>query len=779
MFCATLLFVACDEERSTSPLAAEPSDKRNGDLILWYDEPAAIWEEYLPLGNGRLGMMPEGGIRCDHIVLNEGTMWSGGRQKTSNRAALAALPKIRERLLAGDNRAAEEIMRKHFTCSGGGSSSSDYGSYQIFADMFIETDVDTLAVRRYRRQLDLSAAVATTKFDANGVSYERRYFTSMADNVGVVQLLSSAPVSYRVWLSREERAEVKVLDGDIIISGWLAGVGRQNGIGFYGRLRVVGDADVVVEGDTLCINDAQNVTLLFSAATTYADEDIRSTVDGAIYRCSKFTAHSLSESHEAAYGELFNRVEIDLGKQRLDIPTDERLRRYADGGDVALAALYAQYGRYLLIASAHNAVLPPNLQGIWANRTWCPWNGDMHLNINQQMNHWPLEVGNLAELIDPLTRYVESLAISGEQTARDFYGAEGWCAHVLANAWYFTAPSEDPSWGATNTCGAWIALHLWEHYLYTLDEEYLARVYPTLRGAADFLCSILVEDPASGCLVTAPTTSPENGFYLSEEDADAGVVTHVCVGSTMDNQIARELMSAVAEAADILSTDAAYAEHLRSIVKRLMPNRVASDGRLMEWSEEYREAEPEHRHVSHLFGLYPAAQITRSEPELIEAARRSLEVRGDGGTGWSRAWKICFWARLGDGNRAQRLLGNLLEPAVTEQGHRGGTFPNLFCAHPPFQIDGNFGGAAGIMEMLLQSHDGTITLLPAVPDSWSDGSFDGLMARGGVEVSCRWERSSVVEATLRAKEDCTVTLRVNGKEHDVALAANRQHTMSF
>lgn len=308
-------------------------------------------------------------------------------------------------------------------------------------------------------------------------------------------------------------------------------------------------------------------------------------------------------------------------------------------------------------------------------------------------------------------------------------------------------------------------LHLWEHYLYTLDRGYLERVYPLLRGAAEFMHSILVEHPATGYLVTAPTTSPENGFYLNGEDADAGVVTHVCLGSTMDNQIARELFTAVVRASQVLGCDEPLCEELTEAIDRLVPNRIASDGRLMEWMEEYREAEPQHRHVSHLFGLYPAAQITRHTPELMEAARRTLDVRGDAGTGWSRAWKICFWARLGDGDRAHKLLGSLLEPAVVEWGHRGGTFPNLFCSHPPFQIDGNFGGSAGIMEMLLQSHDGDITLLPALPSAWPEGEFRGLRARGNIEVSCRWEQGRVVEAWLLSGSDCSVKVRTaDGRE---------------
>ena len=760
-----------------SPLSLSATSP-NDDLKLWYDEPAGIWEEYLPLGNGQMGMMMSGGVSSDHIILNEGTMWAGGVQHTDNSEAAEWLPKIREALLRGDNREAELMMYRHFTCSGGGSSSPEYGSYSMFADLRIEhLGAKSLTIEDYRRELSLAEAVACTSYRGNGTRYQREYFCSMADGIGIIRLSSERPTSYRLTLSRPKDATIKAAENAITIEGMLPSGSDKEGVSFYGRVTVIGDCDI--ENNSLIINESKDVIILIALATDYANEEYKESVARALSSTKSYA--KLRKEHIAAHGELFDRVVINLGEQPRDITTDERLRRFAAGEeDAPLVALYAQYGRYLLIASAHNAVLPPNLQGIWANTTWCPWNGDMHLNINQQMNHWPLETGNLTELIDPVTRYAEHLAISGEHTARHFYNAEGWCAHILANAWGFTSPSEDPSWGATNTCGAWLSLHLWEHYLYTLDKEYLARVYPIMRGAAEFLRSILIEYPDTNYLVTAPTTSPENGFYLSDEDAERGIVTHVCLGSTMDNQIAREIFNAVAEASEILDTDAALRQEYRATIERLAPNRIGSDGRVMEWMEEYCEAEPEHRHVSHLFGLYPAAQITRHTPELMDAARRTLEARGDAGTGWSRAWKICFWARLGDGDRAHKLIRALLAPAIVDGSHHGGTYPNLFCAHPPFQIDGNFGGSAGVMEMLLQSHDGAITLLPALPAAWPSGEFRGLKARGDIEVSCRWANGKVIEAWLTTPHKQRVVVRTaEGRVLEVQCYPNKKRRVEL
>jgi alpha-L-fucosidase 2 len=761
--------------------------QRDNPLSYFFTSPAAVWEETLPLGNGRLGMMPDGGIERESVVLNEISLWSGGRQETGNPYAVRALPAIRSLLFQGRNDEAEALMYQTFVCKGQGSGHGNganvpYGSFQLLGNLTLDytyPDAPDAPVSAYRRELSLDDATATVSFRKGDAGYRREMFTSFAGDLGVIRLTADAgkAICFRLGINRPERYEVTTNGNDLIMQGQLSNGTDGNGVRYLARTRILlPKGGTIARGDTtLSVTDAPEALLLVSMATDYFGEDIANNVMSKLTAAEQKDYPALKQEHLAGYRQLFNRVNLNLGwSDKAALPINERLEAFRkDRDDPALAALYFQYGRYLLISSTRPGLLPPNLQGLWANTLQTPWNGDYHLNINLQMNLWPAEITNLSELHLPLIEWTRQQVPSGEQTAQVFYNARGWVTHILGNVWEFTAPGEHPSWGATNTSAAWLCAHLYQHYLYTLDKDYLKDVYPVMKGAALFFVDMLTEDPRSNYLVTAPTTSPENAFRLN------GKNVHICAGSAMDNQIVRELFTNTIEAAAILGTDTVFAGELADKRSRLAPTTIAPDGRIMEWLEPYEEAEPHHRHVSHLYGLHPGNEISVSKtPALAEAARKSLEARGDQSTGWSMAWKINFWARLHDGDHAFKLLADLLTPVTgTTVNMRGGggSYPNLFCAHPPFQIDGNFGATAGIAEMLLQSQTGVTELLPALPAAWKDGSFEGLRVYGGGIVSARWKDGQLTEASLQAPHAHTyaVKLPANSSNLDVKLNQKR------
>ncbi|MCR8559555.1 glycoside hydrolase family 95 protein [Mucilaginibacter sp. BJC16-A38] len=765
------LFILVTLFTATATFAQQP-------LKLWYDRPAQVWEETLPLGNGHLGMMPDGGVTAEKVVLNDITLWSGSPQDANNYEAYKKLPEIRQLLLAGKNSEAQALIDKDFICVGKGSGGVPFGCYQLLGDLNLKYDYkdagSDVKFTGYYRELSLNNAIATSSFTVNGVNYKREYFTSFGDDVSVIRLSADKPgmLNFSLSLSRPERGVVSVIGDELKLAGQLDNGTDGKGMKYEAKLKTkLTGGSQVIENNTLIVKDATAATIYISAGTDFKNPAYIAGVDGKLAAAISKSYDQQKEQHTTNFQKLFNRVKINLGdSEAANEPTDKRLISFHNNPDAdkGMPVLFYQFGRYLSICSTRVGLLPPNLQGLWANEVHTPWNGDYHLDVNVQMNHWPLEVSNLSELNLPLVSLVEGMIKHGEKTAMAYYNADGWIAHVITNVWGYTEPGESASWGITKAGAGWLCDNLWEHYAFTNDKAYLKRIYPILKGSAQFYNSILIKDPKTGYQVTAPSSSPENSFYLPD-----GKTASICMGATIDNQIIRELFNNVITASKVLGLDAAFSSKLQAKLKELPPpGRISKDGRIMEWLEDYKETEPQHRHISHLYGLYPASLITSDgTPDLAEAAKKTLNVRGDDGPSWSIAYKLLFWARLHDGNRAYKLFKEIMKPTLKtgiNYGAGGGIYPNLLSAGPPFQIDGNFGTTAGIAEMLIQSNQGYIEFIPSIPDAWkATGEAKGLKARGGFTVDMKWADGKITNYRVASVTPHKVKIKINGEVKDI------------